>query len=331
MKLFTLKPLGPLSTLPFRYISTVYYTAPVSAIRSTEFKTRNYSTVKDDTSQPVAEAAERNALETESIDIETKAEAIKKTPRKKTEEEHWHARFPLRNRAHDKFLMPSMRNFALPNQPFPMNPYFKPDPPLSDKTRKAIYALFLEDQAYWTPRRLAEQFGIAIVRVQAILRLKALEGKLQKEGSPPQIEFTNGMERLLGSRTIEYKKDHPSKLSEPLKYNFGGSMSQYIRLLDEEVSVTPEDAAKLLQKQPYSNNSMKLDLNAPNIINPPAEVKSLIINRNDRLKNRYKFMVADTSKPNPSFIVRDQSGQLRRATNVELWERAHTRPRKFRM
>ncbi|KAH9267350.1 hypothetical protein BASA84_000685 [Batrachochytrium salamandrivorans] len=216
--------------------------------------------------------------------------------------------------------------------PFPMNPYFKPDPPLSDATRCSIYKLFLENEVFWTPRRLAEQFGISLVRVQAILRLKALGDQLKKKGKPSQTNFSDSMERLLGSRTIEYKKDVPNPAPlEPIRYTFGGAMSQYIRLLDEEVSVTPEEAAKLLRMQPFSNSSSKIDANAPNIIHPPVEVKSPILNQNDRLKNDFRFMIVDTSRPDPVLLVRDTAGRLRNATNTEVWETKHVKPRKFKM
>ena len=38
-----------------------------------------------------------------------------------------------------------------------------------------MYKLFKENAAKWTPRALAESFSISIGRVEAILRLKALE------------------------------------------------------------------------------------------------------------------------------------------------------------
>ncbi|KAH6561651.1 hypothetical protein BASA50_006385 [Batrachochytrium salamandrivorans] len=290
---------------------------------------------------PVSSAPDAAATTTGTLDATTNASKtarqskVSVNPVKKqvkTEQEIWDQQAPNRNRTLDPYRRHSMRNYVMQNQPFPMNPYFKPDPPLSDATRCSIYKLFLENEVFWTPRRLAEQFGISLVRVQAILRLKALGDQLKKKGKPSQTNFSDSMERLLGSRTIEYKKDVPNPAPlEPIRYTFGGAMSQYIRLLDEEVSVTPEEAAKLLRMQPFSNSSSKIDANAPNIIHPPVEVKSPILNQNDRLKNDFRFMIVDTSRPDPVLLVRDTAGRLRNATNTEVWETKHVKPRKFKM
>lgn len=61
------------------------------------------------------------------------------------------------------------------SRPFPMNPFFQPKPPIANSTKKEIYSLYLEDPSKWTPRALAEKYGISIVRTEAILRLKSLE------------------------------------------------------------------------------------------------------------------------------------------------------------
>ncbi|KAJ3049610.1 hypothetical protein HK102_012455, partial [Quaeritorhiza haematococci] len=66
------------------------------------------------------------------------------------------------------------------DRPFPMNPYYIARPPVSDKTKTIIYTLYAANPREWTPRKLGVQFGISIVRVQAILRLKAVEMKLEE-------------------------------------------------------------------------------------------------------------------------------------------------------
>jgi Eukaryotic mitochondrial regulator protein len=78
-----------------------------------------------------------------------------------------------------QYKNPSTRNYAYGDAPFPMNPYFKPIPPVSDATRTAVFDQYKEDPAKWTPRALAEQYGLSIVRIEAILRLKALQAKME--------------------------------------------------------------------------------------------------------------------------------------------------------
>jgi hypothetical protein len=60
-----------------------------------------------------------------------------------------------------------------------MNPFFQPKAPISDSTRTEIYKLYLKDPESWTPRALAEHFGISIIRTEAVLRLKSLEESMR--------------------------------------------------------------------------------------------------------------------------------------------------------
>jgi hypothetical protein len=61
-----------------------------------------------------------------------------------------------------------------------MNPFFKPDPPLSNETRNEIYKLYKKDAVTYTPRKLGETFKISIARITAILRMKTLEDEWKK-------------------------------------------------------------------------------------------------------------------------------------------------------
>jgi hypothetical protein len=62
-----------------------------------------------------------------------------------------------------------------------MNPYFQHTAPLPDSIKDEIYKLYNENPTEMTPLKLGKQFNISIVRVQAILRLKALEKKMTKD------------------------------------------------------------------------------------------------------------------------------------------------------
>lgn len=82
--------------------------------------------------------------------------------------------------------------------PFPLNPTFKPPPPVSDATRTLIYQQFMADPTKNSVRELAALHGLSIARVDAILRLKGLEEHWKKEGKQLQTGFQVGMEYILG-------------------------------------------------------------------------------------------------------------------------------------
>ncbi|KAI0068061.1 hypothetical protein BV25DRAFT_1875205 [Artomyces pyxidatus] len=81
-------------------------------------------------------------------------------------------------------------------QPFPLNPSFKPPPPLSDDERTLIYTLYMSNPEENSVRALSTRFHISIKRLDAILRLKGLEEHWVK-GKPLQTGFRHGMEKLL--------------------------------------------------------------------------------------------------------------------------------------
>lgn len=60
-------------------------------------------------------------------------------------------------------------------QPFPMNPSFRPPPPISDYQREIMWKLFSRDPKAFSLRRLARRFNLSRKRVDAILRLKGME------------------------------------------------------------------------------------------------------------------------------------------------------------
>ncbi|KAH9472710.1 hypothetical protein Pst134EA_003317 [Puccinia striiformis f. sp. tritici] len=117
--------------------------------------------------------------------------------------------------------------------PFPTNPWFKPQVPLSDKTRTKVYESFKQrtlaiysQQIYPSLsldektrqeqiliRETSEQWGICRERVSAIIKLKAMEdawplNDKNEEGQPIkphkrtlQLNFEKGMESVLGVQT----------------------------------------------------------------------------------------------------------------------------------
>ncbi|KAH7915696.1 eukaryotic mitochondrial regulator protein-domain-containing protein [Hygrophoropsis aurantiaca] len=92
---------------------------------------------------------------------------------------------------------PQPRNWLGGETPFPLNPSFKPPPPISDKLRDLIYSQYMADPEANSVRVLAARHHLSIKRVDAILRLKGMEEHWIKE-KPIQTGFVHGMEELLG-------------------------------------------------------------------------------------------------------------------------------------
>lgn len=67
------------------------------------------------------------------------------------------------------------------NTPFPLNPAFRPPPPVHQSVRDDMWRLHTEAPAQWTVRSLAEKFRVSLAKAEAILRLKALEEEYVRE------------------------------------------------------------------------------------------------------------------------------------------------------
>ncbi|KAF4611978.1 hypothetical protein D9613_004120 [Agrocybe pediades] len=79
-----------------------------------------------------------------------------------------------------KFTNSKPRNWLSPNAPFPMNPSFKPPPPISNTQKTWMFDKFFGDPLKHSPRKLAGSLNMSLKRVDAILRLKGLERQFQK-------------------------------------------------------------------------------------------------------------------------------------------------------
>ncbi|EJD03749.1 uncharacterized protein FOMMEDRAFT_154854 [Fomitiporia mediterranea MF3/22] len=85
--------------------------------------------------------------------------------------------------------------------PFPMNPSFKPPPPISNRTKEHMYERFMQDPERFNVRVLSAALGISLKRVDAILRLKGME-KSWLKGKELQTGFQAGMEQILRSEEL---------------------------------------------------------------------------------------------------------------------------------
>lgn len=90
------------------------------------------------------------------------------------------------------------RNWLGGEVPFPLNPTFKPPPPISDNMKTRMYEEYMSNPETYNIRELSERYGISLKRVDAILRLKGLEEHWRKEENPLQTGFLAGMEKILG-------------------------------------------------------------------------------------------------------------------------------------
>ncbi|KAJ3194795.1 hypothetical protein HDU82_002325 [Entophlyctis luteolus] len=199
-----------------------------------------------------------------------------------------------------KFRLQSRPVFVGGNaSPFPQNPLFKPVSPLSDAMRQQIYDAYVANPAEKTPRVLAGEFGISMVRVQAILRLKALQTMNEKKGIPVQVQLTYNMEKLLGvdpmgvNRVKESIYVLPSERLKPL-----------FQFIDEADAISPMDAAKLLEKEPYENVQHKLDLKAQGLFSldgpsavDPKNTQFQVLEKDSKKKSMHIFHFVDIGSP----------------------------------
>ncbi|KAG6874401.1 hypothetical protein C0995_015137 [Termitomyces sp. Mi166 len=98
--------------------------------------------------------------------------------------------------AGENFRIANGPNKWLGGRPFPMNPSFKPPPPVSDAIRTAIYRSYMADPIANDVRALSQKYHLSLKRVDAILRLKGMEADWVK-GIPLQTGFRKGMEMIL--------------------------------------------------------------------------------------------------------------------------------------
>ncbi|KAJ3022254.1 hypothetical protein HKX48_006677 [Thoreauomyces humboldtii] len=210
-----------------------------------------------------------------------------------------------------------------------MNPYFRPQAPLSDATRTEIFRLYVEDAQQWSPRALAEQFGLSIVRVQAILRLKALQKKWVDEKIPLQTNLTEGMELMLNAKTL-LKEKHAHRARESLRLTPAKRLVPFFRMMNEEEAFTPADAAELMQMEPYANLQRKLDEAADHVfeLESPKANPPKVLEVNKALKSKFQFMLVDTGNiERTNILIREKDGRLRHASVEEKFRRKNLKPK----
>ncbi|CAO1632825.1 unnamed protein product [Parajaminaea phylloscopi] len=105
--------------------------------------------------------------------------------------------------------------YWLSRTPFPLNPSFCPVAPVSKKVRDELWKLHNQNTRKNSVRHLSSRFGLTVERVQAVLRLRALEQEMKDQSIPLQTEFQREMERLLGSVQDLAKEGRPVRIFDP--------------------------------------------------------------------------------------------------------------------
>ncbi|KAJ2783812.1 hypothetical protein H4R18_001487 [Coemansia javaensis] len=223
--------------------------------------------------------------------------------------------------------------------PFPLNRAFRPRAPLSDATREAIYRDYLADPERATPRVLGEKYSVAIKRVEAVIKLKAIEHHMvAHDGFRAQTKLTAGMEGIMG---VAAKDAAP--IREALATEYPRVSGPRFHAVPEGEAFGPADAAEVLGRRPYQEIMDRLAASRPYVVDyegldpkfaPRPErrlsraeearlqalgpVRDEVIEKNDALTSRKcKFVFTDISKSTSMkdrvVLVREKDGTLKRA------------------
>ncbi|KAJ1952573.1 hypothetical protein GGI12_006210, partial [Dipsacomyces acuminosporus] len=157
-----------------------------------------------------------------------------------------------------KSVQPGRTNYVGSRDiPFPMNPAFRPKAPLSDAAKEAIYGDYLADPLKNTPRVLGEKYSISIKRVEAILKLKAIERHMVEYGlGVAQKKLTAGMEGMLGV-------DSSRQIKERLVTEVTRVSGPRFHAVPEGTPFTAADAAEILGRKPYQHIMDRMTASKP--------------------------------------------------------------------
>ncbi|KAJ2386726.1 hypothetical protein GGI23_006429 [Coemansia sp. RSA 2559] len=222
--------------------------------------------------------------------------------------------------------------------PFPLNPWFRVRTPLSDKLKEEIYREYLANPDRVTPRTLGDKYKLSIKRIEAILKLKAIEHHMVKhEGFVAQKKLTAGMESMMGVTGDENKQ------REWLFPDTPRVSSPRFHAVPEGEPFTSSTAAEVLGRKPYQHIVDRLSASKPFIINyagldpefAPVVRKKIskaaamrleelgpvedeILDKDSQVSSpRWKFVFIDITKhkdmKDRAVYVREQDGTLKKA------------------
>ncbi|KAG9305053.1 hypothetical protein G9A89_007456 [Geosiphon pyriformis] len=198
--------------------------------------------------------------------------------------------------------VPGTTNYSAGTHPFPMNPLFKPKPPLDNAIKDKIYIMFTENGQ--STVNIGEELGISIKRVEAVLKLKHQEKKMISQGIPIETDFCKNMESMLG-----VKPDKRAK--EPLRNIIPKVNKPFFVLVGEDDEFTPDDAAKLLKREPFATIQKTMDMK-PFVLEEKKQKEEVIVIRKDETEanSRFRFVFNDISTDRRRVYVREKDGTL---------------------
>ncbi|KAJ2415627.1 hypothetical protein GGI10_001569 [Coemansia sp. RSA 2530] len=238
-----------------------------------------------------------------------------------------------------KTMKPGRTNFINgSNRPFPLNPAFRPRMPLPDAKKEEIYKDYLSDPVKNTPRILGAKYHISIKRVEAIIKLKAIEHHMVNAGEiVAQKSLTAGMESILG-----ISKDSAT-VTEKLLSEVHRVGAPRFHAVPEEEEFTAVDAAEVLGRKPYQLIVDRLTASKPFVVDyegldpkfaprpvvklsksETAKLESLgpaeeqVLDKDETLASRrWKFVFTDIGKSDSmadrKVLIRDKDGTLKLA------------------
>ncbi|SNX87283.1 uncharacterized protein MEPE_05993 [Melanopsichium pennsylvanicum] len=139
---------------------------------------------------------------------------------------------------------PGMGPNWIADTPFPLNPSFNPPPPVRQSTKTEIWRLHSSDPSTWTIRALSEKFSIGIQRMEAILRLKALENEWTAQSN---------MDRLLGAQD-RTRAPEPEPSIQSTDKSFRGT--QHEEFSEADPPTAPSVIAPALEQEMLKRSSM---------------------------------------------------------------------------
>ncbi|KAJ1725200.1 hypothetical protein LPJ53_000623 [Coemansia erecta] len=299
---------------------------------------------KDSKASPLAETEDEEALADEpqilrAEPVQAMANTDEQPKKDKAERSLGYKGWMITEGGAYKTVRPGRTNYVGGGmRPFPLNPFFRPRPPVPDKVKEAIYADYLKAPERNTPRLLGEKYAISIKRVEAILKLKAIEHHMVEYGKlDAQKNLTAGMESMLGISPSN------KSLTEGLVSQSTRVSGPRFHAVPEGQSFTAVDAAEVLGRKPYQQIMDRMAASKPFVIDyeglderfaprpktrlsksEVARLESLghaedkVIDKDTALgSRRWKFVFTDISKAKEMkdrmVLIREPDGTLKKA------------------
>lgn len=197
------------------------------------------------------------------------------------------------------FWLSNSSNTGKPSSgyPFPLNPQFRPERPLTGATRREI----VEYASEHGDRAASSAYGVSMQRISAFRKFKA----------PQFVHFEGQMERLLGATNIQNTAQSSKGRMDANRINQDSSFlppvlyRPYFTILDHGEVYSANQAAKDIGMQPVKQLAHKHE-KASHV---ELLENSKVLDHSERpLRFEYRFKMAG---PSVRWRVRERDGTLR--------------------